>query len=291
MKSNPYTYHISWTNLNIHYYGVRISKKRKEDDLWVNYFTSSKYVHQFRKEFGDPDLIEIRKVFSSEILAKNWETKVLSRLKVRTNPKWLNRYDTTYHGSTKPKTDNHKEKIAQSLKGKTKSDEHRKNLSNSITGSFTWITDGYNNRQIKIWLLETFLSQNGNWYRGYTTSEETKEKQSNTRKRLFDEGVCSAPNNKGRIKSAETCQKISSANKGKKRSNETKQRISRGVSGIHNGMFGKRHSDEIKKALSEKSKKMKWYNNGKQNLYIKDGDDIPEHFVRGRLTGWNTHPG
>lgn len=40
----------------------------------------------------------------------------------------------------------------------------------------------------------------------------------------------------------------------------------------------------------KKTASRKWYNNGKENKYITDGDCIPEGFVRGRITGWNTHP-
>ena len=38
-----YTYYIKWTKQNTHYYGVRIANKTEpENDLWVEYFTSSK---------------------------------------------------------------------------------------------------------------------------------------------------------------------------------------------------------------------------------------------------------
>ena len=40
----------------------------------------------------------------------------------------------------------------------------------------------------------------------------------------------------------------------------------------------------------KKTASRKWYNNGRENKYITDGDYIPEGFVRGRITGWNTHP-
>lgn len=86
----PYTYLIGWSKLNKWYYGVRYSKKCNPTDLWKTYFTSSKVVRNFRCINGDPDVVQIRKVFSSGKQAKCWEDKVLSRLKVTYSEKWLN---------------------------------------------------------------------------------------------------------------------------------------------------------------------------------------------------------
>jgi hypothetical protein len=87
----PYTYVIGWTHLNKYYYGVRYAKKCNPNDLWVTYFTSSKYVRQLRKEEGEPDIKEIRKTFDDVNSAILWEEKVLRRLAVLKNDKWLNR--------------------------------------------------------------------------------------------------------------------------------------------------------------------------------------------------------
>lgn len=86
----PYTYLIGWSNLNKWYYGVRYSKKANPKDLWKTYFTSSKIVKTFVENNGDPDVIQIRKTFTNHIKAKNYEDKVLRRLKVNLNDKWLN---------------------------------------------------------------------------------------------------------------------------------------------------------------------------------------------------------
>ena len=69
----PYTYLIGWSKLNTWYYGSRFALKSNclyetgchPDDLFVTYFTSSKYVKNFIKLNGNPDIIQIRKTFPS----------------------------------------------------------------------------------------------------------------------------------------------------------------------------------------------------------------------------------
>ncbi|MDD5149784.1 MAG: hypothetical protein PHC28_04800 [Flavobacterium sp.] len=86
----PYTYLIGWSKLNKWYYGVRYGKNCNPNDLWKTYFTSSKLVKKFRDEFGEPDIIEIRRTFDCPVKATNWELKVLHRLKVVSNIKFIN---------------------------------------------------------------------------------------------------------------------------------------------------------------------------------------------------------
>jgi len=87
----PYTYLLGWTSHNKWYYGVRYAKGCSPNDLWKTYFTSSKYVKKFRKLYGEPDIIDVRKIFpNNETGALLWETKVLLRMNVINDPKWLN---------------------------------------------------------------------------------------------------------------------------------------------------------------------------------------------------------
>lgn len=87
----PYTYLIGWSKHNKWYYGVRYAKECHPNDLWVTYFTSSKYVKNFRKLHGEPDVIEIRKTFNDPIKAKEWEEKVLRKLNVIKEERFLNK--------------------------------------------------------------------------------------------------------------------------------------------------------------------------------------------------------
>lgn len=87
----PYCYYICWTKFNIHYYGRRTARWCHPTDFWKKYFTSSAYVKQFREQHGDPDVIEIRKIFNSVEKCCNWETDVLNRLKIKEKEHWLNK--------------------------------------------------------------------------------------------------------------------------------------------------------------------------------------------------------
>lgn len=60
-----YTYYLSWTDQDLHYYGARFAKDANPQDLWQTYFTSSKYVEAARKKYGEPDVIQVRKLFES----------------------------------------------------------------------------------------------------------------------------------------------------------------------------------------------------------------------------------
>lgn len=89
----PYTYLIGWTRYNLWYYGSETkSKKRKAnpENLWRNYFTSSKSVREVRSTLGEPDIIQVRKTFTCPHACLAWEQEVLYRMKVVSDSKWLN---------------------------------------------------------------------------------------------------------------------------------------------------------------------------------------------------------
>src|SRR5688500_5384682 len=89
----PYTYLIGWKDLNKWYYGVRYGKGCCPSDLFIKYFTSSKHVKKFISINGMPDVIQIRKTFTSIHKARNWEIKVLKRLNVKEKEYFLNKTD------------------------------------------------------------------------------------------------------------------------------------------------------------------------------------------------------
>lgn len=91
--SNPYTYLIGWTEQNTYYYGVRFAKDCHPNELWTEYFTSSKYVKKFRKKFGEPDVVQIRETFSDPDKARLWEHKVLRRIGAKDSEHFLNMTD------------------------------------------------------------------------------------------------------------------------------------------------------------------------------------------------------
>jgi len=89
----PYTYLIGWKEHNLFYYGVRYAMDCHPSDLWNSYFTSSKYVTEQRKKHGDPDIIQIRKTFTSQNDAMDWESKVLRRMNVVLREDFINKTD------------------------------------------------------------------------------------------------------------------------------------------------------------------------------------------------------
>lgn len=90
-KNMPYTYLIGWSKHNKWYYGARWSKQCHPSDLWKTYFTSSKHVKNFLKQHGNPDIVEIRKVFMDVESCKKHEERVLRKLNILKKDKWLNK--------------------------------------------------------------------------------------------------------------------------------------------------------------------------------------------------------
>lgn len=91
MNNIPYTYLIGWSNYDTWYYGVRYAKNCHPDDLWTKYKTSSTYVADFVQLHGEPDVVQVRKTFYSGADAREWEEKVLRRMKVVESDRWLNK--------------------------------------------------------------------------------------------------------------------------------------------------------------------------------------------------------
>jgi hypothetical protein len=205
MEYKPYCYLIGWSNLNVWYYGSEYGKRSKianPKNLWSTYFTSSKHVKQFRKEHGEPDIISIRKTFSTDLAAIYWEYRVLRKLKVRQNSKWLNVNEGKAPVGT-PWTEERKQQWSKQ---------------NSGTGNNTY---------------------------GKPRSEETKQKISNTLKKLREDHNFIDPRMtpEARLKSA-------NSNRNKTISDTQKQQI-------RESLLGRKQSEETKKKRSE-SLKQNW---------------------------------
>ena len=136
----PYTYLIGWSKHDLWYYGVQYNKRAHPKNLWTTYFTSSKLVAKAILDYGEPDIVEVRKTFRDKDNARLWEHKVLQRIGARKSDRWLNQTDNLHHYSRSPKSPwnkgktlstEQKQKIRNSLKGRTLSDEHRKKMSDA----------------------------------------------------------------------------------------------------------------------------------------------------------------
>jgi hypothetical protein len=130
MVTIPYTYLIGWSNHNLWYYGVRYSKGCNPDDLWSKYFTSSKYVAEIRSSIGEPDVIQIRKTFTNSKDAQVWETKVLRRMHVLTDQRWINKSIAGVFVID----DDVRAKMSASRRGRKFSDSHKLAMSISHKG-------------------------------------------------------------------------------------------------------------------------------------------------------------
>lgn len=91
----PYVYLIGWSKLDRWYYGSRRAKGCHPDELWVSYKTSSKAVKAFSKKHGDPDVLEIRKIFDTGEEALMYEHKLLIRINAAGRRNFLNRCNCT----------------------------------------------------------------------------------------------------------------------------------------------------------------------------------------------------
>ncbi len=86
-----FTYLIGWAKFNKFYYGVRYKDEITTDSLGTSYFSSSRYVKKFIEDNGNPDIIQIRKIFTCKQKAKKWEETVIRRMNIIYDDKWLNK--------------------------------------------------------------------------------------------------------------------------------------------------------------------------------------------------------
>jgi hypothetical protein len=207
----PYTYLIECIPTNQYYYGVRFAKNCLPEELWVTYFTSSKYVKKLIKEHGIEQFkVKIRKLFLTSKDARKWEHKVLRRIKAKEREDFINMTD---------------------------------NMSIASSG-LKWWTNGIKN-------TKSLECPGEGWYRGNCTvvkrSKESIEKQMRTR--LLKYG--SYATNKGIKHSQKTKEKISKSKTGIKLGRQTAEHIEkRKMFSIKNPMFGKTHSKEVKEKIA-----------------------------------------
>jgi len=188
--TTPYTYLIGWSKHNTWYYGCRYAKNCSPEDLWKKYFTSSKYVNEFRNTHGKPDVIEIRKTFITVEEATCWEEKVIRRMKCVLSENWINRGNARkqFYNISKPSNAFSKGYISTATwkKGNTRwnkgkknvqsfTEERNKQLANALKRKYE-ITKPNGEVEIILGLKDYCL--NNNW--NYTTvASKVKSEKSN----------------------------------------------------------------------------------------------------------------
>jgi hypothetical protein len=116
---------------NKYYYGVKFKKGCHPNDLWTKYFTSSKKVKGLIRKYGKKSFIfEIRRTFKTQKQAREWEHKVLRRLKVIYRDDFLNLSDSLH---IDPKIIS-KSKIGNKnpMYGKKMSKKHKQKIKNTL---------------------------------------------------------------------------------------------------------------------------------------------------------------
>lgn len=208
----PYTYLIGWKEQQKFYYGVRYAKDCDPSEFLITYFTSSVEVEKMISEYGLPNIVQIRKTFKDVDKARLWEHKVLRRMKVVNSDEWLNQ------------TDN-------------KSIAPQFGEMNHMFGKFGELSHRF----------------------GATLSEESKKvigEKSKLKKGNMPAGFSEKMREivTGRKQKESAKKKIGDSLSGRTLSDEHKKNISLNhadVSGENNPFFGKKHTEEKKKLMSE----------------------------------------
>ncbi|MFA6198975.1 MAG: NUMOD3 domain-containing DNA-binding protein [Bacteroidales bacterium] len=259
----PYTYVIGWSILNIFYYGVQYGKTANPNNLWNNYFTSSKYVKEFRELYGEPDIIKIRKTFKTKEQAIQWERKVIDKMNIVFNDIWLNRANGSVKFSFCEKGENNPN-FGRQISKETKEiwSENRKGYKNPFFGKLH--TD---ETKEKISISK----------KGTLASIETKEKMSQKRKGENNSNFGKIGIQShwfGKSHTEETKEKLRIANLGKHNiscKEETKQKISK-------SNLGKKHTIDTKKYLSEINKgKITVFNSSIDTIMVVSTNDYHLH--------------
>jgi hypothetical protein len=114
----PFTYLIGWSKNDQYYYGVRYAIGCRPTDLWESYFTSSDEVGKYVEENGEPDIIQIRKTFDNPETAREWEHKVLRRMRVVKRDDFLNKSAGKNNGFYQ-RTEEHRKALSEKAKKET----------------------------------------------------------------------------------------------------------------------------------------------------------------------------
>lgn len=214
----PYTYLIGWTKQDLFYYGCEYGEKTKTanpQNLWESYFTSSKRVQECREKYGEPDVIQVRKVFETKEACVEWEERVLQRIGVLKSEKWLNQNVSgaivatgwTLNEKQRKAISDRMKGTPSTFRGRKHTEETRKIISEKrkLRVGFKW------SDETKKKMSESAKGREP-WHKGKTGvySDETKQKMSESAKN----------------RSPEWSRKVSEAHKGKPKSEEHRKNLS-----------------------------------------------------------------
>jgi hypothetical protein len=253
LSYEPFVYFIGWSHLDVFYIGCRYGKTVNAHpiQLWTTYFTSSDYVKEFREINGEPDIIRIEKTFKDKEVCIKYEVKLLTRMKVIKDCRFLNKsVGNGKFTATGPKSAATKLKMSIAAKNlPPKSAETREKISIGNKG--------------KVMSEESKQNMRIAQANRPPISDETRLKMSISKKNMSDETRAKmGAVHKGRKRSPETCRKISEAYKQRPPwTNEMRQKMS----DVHKG---KPKSEETRHRMSESMKGVPKSNETKEKLSI-----------------------
>lgn len=189
-----YTYYLFHKPTGLKYYGVRFKKDCKTEDLWEKYFSSSKEVHKLIEEYGINSFdYEIRKKFDSIEKARDWEHKVLKRLKVLKRKDWINKSEAKsastkgfkYSEESKKKMSAWQQGENNPMYGKTHSEESKRKISEAGKNRI-WSEEA--KKKISETKKKKYPAGETHYMRGFKHTPDSLEKIKTARaKQLFSE--------------------------------------------------------------------------------------------------------
>lgn len=227
LEYRPYTYLIGWSAYKLYYYGAEYADTTKianPTNLWKTYFTSSKYVAETRLKLGEPDIVQVRKVFNTKEETQKWEQRVILRSKLYLKENFLNKGCGTIINHDDPIIKSKMKLAAQ----QSRSDAYKKSRSKSMLNAW----------------------QNGVYDSRPSVSNETREKIS----KILREKWSVTPHHC--LNTNLTDGHKNAISNGVKSSTKFLKAIELGLTtrvGADNGMYGKTHSNDVKKILKEKA--------------------------------------
>lgn len=253
-----FTYLLGWTIFNKFYYGVRYKDGVTPDSLGTTYFSSSRYVKKFIDENGLPDIMQVRKMFTCKVKARKWEDVVIRRMGIVYDERWLNKSNpNSFRGVIMD--DDIKKRISEVNKGRKNGKYYNNGIEHKQFKDSEDVPEG--------WVLGRIHSEKQLAHHKKLNSLLTPEK----RKAAADK--CAAKT-KGKPKPEGHGEKVSKALTGIKRPyNE----------GDNNPSRRPEVKEKISKAKKGKSLNGALYNNGIENIFVRNGEEIPEGFKKGCL--------
>lgn len=89
----PYCYLLKFKPEEKFYYGVKYASNSDPETFWKDYFTSSTAIWRLIEEYGLESFeFEIRKTFECQAKAREWERKVIKRMNIVRDDRFLNKH-------------------------------------------------------------------------------------------------------------------------------------------------------------------------------------------------------